>query len=574
MKNLCLTLFCLLFIIACTSSESGSLTVKITYQQDPIENQNVLLDPIAVSKKTNIEGEVVFMDLEANEYTVLVNHPTYGAFSETVSIDGNIDAFVQLDLDPAANLSFECIIIAPFEGESYQFGESFSFAAILQSIKYDPTSYAYVLSSNQDGELKQGVFSSFSDFQVEIIGLNTGEHELKLEVTDKDGLKDEARVNVTIVEQVEPIQLFTDSSEKLSNKIYWEHTIGDDFSRFEVYRNDPPSSSMSLYEVIEDSSVREFVDNKLLIDKQYTYRVDVVLPNEIRNESNEVENSIQAPFTQFPFRIQKVLHDSKRDVVYAISKNDNTLFKVDIVTLEIIDELKGFWAPTDMCFDDDMNFMYVPNSSQETIAVVDLDMFKIDNYLVTKPFNTQLEDNPISVAYIDGLGVAYQPIGWGWVSVLDPISGDLVLRASHQFSGSDIVSIPGQKVMFANTGSELIRFDYSPNQLQLTNQVSFQNSNANISFSSDYKYIFGGKEKRYTNNLESILGSFEEEVFASNYDGTLAFGNNFIWDAESFEVLRGMPIEAEVMCTSSDGLTLFAFDGVSEKLYYLNLDCL
>jgi len=74
------------------------------------------------------------------------------------------------------------------------------------------------------------------------------------------------------------------------------------------------------------------------------------------------------------------------------------------------------------------------------------------------------------------------------------------------------------------------------------------------------------------NNLQSIIGSFSESIYACNFDGSIAIGNENIWNADNFSIVKALPVSSRIMALDPDDITLYIYDNNSSKIYLISIN--
>ena len=88
-----------------------------------------------------------------------------------------------------------------------------------------------------------------------------------------------------------------------------------------------------------------------------------------------------------------------------------------------------------------------------------------------------------------------------------------------------------------------------------------------IAVSGDDTYVVQGRKKLLTSNLSSDLGTFPESIYLLNFDGSMAIGRNNVYDANTFSILKAVPVSTTTMAFSADERTVFLYDSSSSRIF-------
>jgi hypothetical protein len=97
----------------------------------------------------------------------------------------------------------------------------------------------------------------------------------------------------------------------------------------------------------------------------------------------------------------------------------------------------------------------------------------------------------------------------------------------------------------------------------------------NYSLSGDDNYLAYGKILFNPTNFTDQIGQFQEQVYALNRDGTVAFGEASIWDTTTFPIhgdatqITNMPFATTIMTFDSQANALYAFNSADKSLYVI-----
>jgi hypothetical protein len=161
---------------------------------------------------------------------------------------------------------------------------------------------------------------------------------------------------------------------------------------------------------------------------------------------------------------------------------------------------------------------------------------------------------------------------WNNIKIVNAQTGAYVSHAGSIHSPF-LDSNPERTIVYGMDGSDVLRFNFSNGTLTEVDESNVSSGyRRNIAVSRDGKFIFTGKTKLLANNLSSNLGTFGENIFECNLDGTIAIGETKIWNADDFSIIRTLPIESEIMELDYDNETLYIYDINSSKIFITTIN--
>ena len=128
-------------------------------------------------------------------------------------------------------------------------------------------------------------------------------------------------------------------------------------------------------------------------------------------------------------------------------------------------------------------------------------------------------------------------------------------------------------MVYALDGGDIVRFNFNEEILIEVDQTnSSLGSSRKIVVSGDGNYLYRGWLRFLANNLSSNLGTFGESIFATNYDGSIAIGDEHIWDATTYSIIKPLPVNSGVMEMDPNDNTVYIYDTNTSKVYLVNIE--
>lgn len=278
--------------------------------------------------------------------------------------------------------------------------------------------------------------------------------------------------------------------------------------------------------------------------------------------------------------IVQVVKDPNRSFLYALNRTDSKVLFIDL-QLKTITELYVGKFPTSMALNDAGTKMYVANggigsgtSGSYQIAVVDLDtQTKTHHFLTTYP--------PVNLVMGLNNRLYYNSGDWGTGAINSGGSTGIIdLSTETQLSNiggfqiksrmvvnDDRTKLYGQYIYSGNLG-EMGVFDIeNPTAFKLDRQryspYPYGWDYNNYCISANGNRLAYGHILFNADNLIIQYGLFSELVYALNYDASIAFGKNSIWDTGSFASTG----DATPVWTHNLSTSVMHYDSANDCLY-------
>jgi hypothetical protein len=137
----------------------------------------------------------------------------------------------------------------------------------------------------------------------------------------------------------------------------------------------------------------------------------------------------------------------------------------------------------------------------------------------------------------------------------------------------------GQYTYTGNLGA-MGDFDVSTNPVTLVDSLDYSPypygwDYDNYSLSGDDQYLAYGQILFNPTNFMNQIGTFQEQVYALNYDGSVAFGKTGIWNTTTFpihgnaSIITNMPFSTTIMNFDNQAGLLYAFNNTDYSLYVI-----
>jgi hypothetical protein len=281
--------------------------------------------------------------------------------------------------------------------------------------------------------------------------------------------------------------------------------------------------------------------------------------------------------------VTRVAADPHRPWVYAIDRQDSNILFINLTTGTVGKTLYVGQDPSDCDIDSSGNFLYVANKGSGTglpgswrIGVIAL-----SNQTLVTSYITSVVAEHVTAGRA---GILYYNAGYLWNSgdahALDTTTGTdwgtFAIVKTRMVILSNKSRLFGQYTYTGNLGA-MGDFDVSTNPITLVDSIEYSIypygwDYDNYSLSGNDQYLAYGQILFNSTNFMDQIGLFQEQVYALNYDASIAFGQTGIWDTTTFPIhgdatmITNMPFASTIMTFDSGTNVLYAFNSTNNSL--------
>jgi len=570
---LCLFLACNKDEDPTPGEETGSIFATVRFNGQIIEGVALTTEPETNSATTDITGSAIITDVPIGGYKVNATHPNIGTGSASVTVVANTatDVFINLigGLFEAPTVNIQ----TPSNGEQFNTGDEVQFFAAVNDSKDNPQDLSIEWSSDINGIISTKEADSFGAVRFSTSTLSEGDHTISIKVVDSDNLEATAEVNLTVKRLPNMVTLAPITISSNGLELSWSTSDEATFNTYKLLRSKQSNGPFDVIGVISDINNTTFVDTDVSFGIRYYYQIAVVIENGDESKSNIESNLFEGENIDLGVNIVRMLIDKTRPYIYALDQINNSLLFINKTDKIVEKSIFVGSSPTDFDISLDNKKMYVANLGSTQIAVVDLEQqAKVDDLFVDTQAGSW-DGNPYSIVYLKGGYLAYTSEDqWNNIKIVDATNGAYVSHAGSIHTPF-LNSNPEQNIVYALDGGDVIRFNFNDGELSEVDETSSSSGySRKIVVSRDGKYIFKGRLKFLANNLSSNLGTFGESIFASNLDGTIAIGEENIWNALDFSIIRPLPVASKLMELDTDNASLYVYDNNTSKIYVIQIN--
>ncbi len=582
MRNSILLLSVLLLSLSCSKDESkidpnGSAFVTVLYNYQVISGSQISTEPSTQIVTTDLTGSAIISDMPIGGYKVNAFHPEIGSGSASVTVLENEAADVTINLiagifeNPLVNIEL------PVDFSIHNLGNEINFSAIISDAQDNPPTLTIEWSSDLDGILNSDPANSNGISSFSTNSLSQGEHIITLKVTNSDELESMDQITINVKELPDAVTLNPIEISSNGLNLNWTISTEPDFSNYRILRSENTSGPYNIIEVISDHNAVNFTDINVSFGVRYYYQIAMVLNSGDESFSNMESQLFEGENIDLGVSIVRMIIDPVRPYIYALDQNNNSLLFINKNSKTVEKTIFVGSIPSDIDINLDNSKAYIANYGSTQIAVIDLETQEKVNDLFVNTGGTW-DGNPYRLVCLAGDKLVFTSEDqWNNLKLINSINGAL-LNTTGSIYQPGLLSNSSGTVVFVtesgSSGSATLRYNLSGNEL---NKVDESDGGSSFGLrdgciSGNDTYIFHRRIKYLTNNLNSELGIFNENIIDCNHDGSIAIGVENIWDAETFSIIKPLPITSSILRLDNDGNTIYIYDNSTSKIYIITIN--
>jgi len=229
-----------------------------------------------------------------------------------------------------------------------------------------------------------------------------------------------------------------------------------------------------------------------------------------------------------------------------------------------------------MDFSLDGSKLYIANFGSSQISVVDIASQSLESSFFVDTEIGTWDGNPFSLAVLSGNRLAWTSEDQhNSIKLVDITTGEHLDDVNSYYQPYLVAGPNGDKLYVGesgSTGSQVFRFGIVADEIQQEDFSASSSASRFLQITDDGEYLFYRKSKILANSLQSIVGTFNENIHAINPSGSRALGMDNVYDAEQFSIISPMPIETSVSVFDPNGVTAYLFDLSTTRLYVVEID--
>lgn len=571
---LSVTLFC----ITCKSdddyptydSDFGAIYVTVKQSNNLISGAVVSTNPESNFFQTDFSGSVIVDDLEPETYQIIAYHPDYGTGTGAAIVNQGQVTSVEINLiagvfeNPIVNFVF------PADGSEIDISAPAEFSATISDNSDSPQNISLEWISNLDGLLSTQSASSNGVASITVDNLSEGDHNIQIKATDSDGFIGGAVINISVKDI--PNSVILSPLEGAATGIQLDWTVSDepDFSNYKVYRSLNNNSNFEVIEIINDVNTTTYFDNNVSIGQNYFYQIGVNFSTGDERFSNTQFLPFEGVSIYVGTQIEKMIVDPVRPLIYALDKVNNSLLFIDTDEGVLEKTIAVGSSPTDLDMSLDGQKLYIANFGSTQINVVDLNTQEIDfNFFVDTDVGTW-DGNPYRIAVLSDNRLAYTSEDqWNSIKIINATTGNNIVFGETIYQPNLFTNSEGNVLYAAesgSSGSQVLRYNINGGNLDEIDESSSGSARRNGFITADDQYIFFRKTKILASNLQSSLGTFSDEIYAANKDGSIALGEEQYYNGENFSILGNLPVTSTIMAADPNQDIFYIYNTMSSSI--------
>ncbi|GJM33378.1 MAG: hypothetical protein DHS20C18_23790 [Saprospiraceae bacterium] len=558
--------------------ENGAIFVTVKYFGQFIGNATVTTDPPTELAMTNSAGSVLINDVAPGIYQVNALHPDIGeGISAVTVLDGQV-ANTTINLIAGAFDEPMVSFIAPENAAFFGLGSDVQFSVNVSDNQENPEAINLEWKSSLDGVFSTQKANNQGLANVAINSLSEGEHTIEVTATDSDNNTAIAQLSITIKVLPNPVTLNPIETESNGLSLSWSVSEESTFQSYRVYRSAQGDNSYDIIEVINDINTTTFYDQNIQFGILYSYKIGVLVANGDEAQSNIESQQFFGENIDVGTQIEVMKVDPVRPYIYALDKVNNSLHFINTDDKVLEKTIFVGSSPTGFDLNPNGDLLYIANFGSSELTVVDLNTQEISTTLFVDTNAGTWDGNPYRIVYMENNKLVFTSEDqWNNLKIVNASNGSLISYTDGSIYQPEIITNPGRTIIYAAESSlstsTIHRFNLVGNNLQLVDENGIDGYAARALVSSgNGQYLFYHKRKILANNLQSVLGTFSENIYASNVDGTKVIGEENILDAVTFSIIRPLPLSTRIMALAPDNETLYLYDTNTSKIAIVNIN--
>jgi len=582
MKNPILLLCIVLLSLSCTKTEEpkvepkGSVYVTVFYLSERVPGSQISTEPATQIVTSDLTGSAIISNVPVGGYKVNALNQDIGSGSASVTVSENRVTNVTINLIKGVFENPQIKIESPIDLSSHNVGDVVNFSASVSDAKDAPNALTIEWSSDRDGVLNTGLVNSEGITFFSTNSLSEGKHIITLKVRDSDNYESVDQITINIEVLPDAVTLSPLEVTKTGLNLNWTVTTENDFESYQILRSEEPTGPYGIIKVISDPAVVNFKDENVSYGVRYYYKIAVVLNSGNKSYSNLESKLFLGENIDLGVNIVRMIIDPERPYIYALDRINNSMLFINKNSKTVEKTILVGAKPCDIDINMDNSKAYIANIGSSLIAVIDLEtQEKVkDLFVETEP---GWGDNPYRLVCVSNDRIVFTGENqWNDIKLISASSGVALSTAKTIYEAGLLTNSSGT-VVFAtesgSTGSGTHRFNITGDVLDKVDQSSdgaawFRDG----CISGNDTYIFHRRIKYLANNLSSELGSFSENIIDCNYDGSIAIGEENIWNAETFLIIKPLPVSSSILRLDNDGNTIYIYDNNTSKIFITSIN--
>lgn len=317
--------------------KNGDIYVSVR-SSGPVFGAEVFTVPATVTGVTDKFGTVLLRDLKPATYEVYAQHPVFGSGKSVLRVVSDSLTNTYIQLIDGTTIGFVPLIdlILPGIPADFKFNDKVTFSLDVTDEDSPATDIIVVVSSDLDGKLYEGHPDATNHISFETSTLSRGVHHIEITATDKENY---SSVKAFDLSTNAPWEIELESAVVVSGQvnIKWAKYLGNDFSRYELYRSDNASEDGQMIASFSSVDSLKFSDKTPPLVSEVYYYVKVLNTSEKFRNSNRISVAYPGGKIYF-YSVTDVVHHPTEPIIYIL---DNAGYKLRAINYETNEEISG-----------------------------------------------------------------------------------------------------------------------------------------------------------------------------------------------------------------------------------------
>lgn len=554
---------------------SGSILVNVFVNGQPVSDAVVTTEPESNEGTTNASGSVLIENVSEGIYHVFATNNEIGSGSGAVVVDPGGVSNLTINLIPGVfdGPMVDIISLAP---QTVAIGDTVTVTALVFDIVDENEDINFEWSTDVDGVISNEGVGESGNAILDYVFETLGQRTLTVTATNSEGDSNSDQVIINVIELPDPVVLEPIEVQNLELQLNWSQSDASNFIAYRVYRQ--VESDFTLVQSIYNINTTNYSDSDINIDSEYSYRISVYLNNGYEIMSNTASWQYDGVYIDIGTGLDRMLHDPNNPIIYGLDTDNNSLVIINTELEEVVNSFYVGSIPTDMDFSLDNQLLYIANFGSTEISVVDLASQSVQSTFFVETEIGTWGGNPYTLAVLANGLLAFSSSGsFNDIKLVDITNGNNVYTTSTTFRSPYLsANSDGTKLIAGETDSnwsELHRFNVNNDELVLVESSgSFADPEPQVFITNNDEFAFYAGRKFLVNNLPSILGSFNDEIYAISYNGSRALGEDHVFSGNDYSIVAGLPISTKVSVFGNDDTTAWLYHEPSARLYKVTVE--
>lgn len=558
-----------------TTEEAGAIFVTVTYSGQTVSGATVTTNPATEEVTTNAMGNVLIRDVSDGTYQIVATKDGLGSGSGAVDVDQGGLGEVTVFLEPGV-YEGPMVDITLVSSQNTYVGYTVSLEAVVTDSIDASEDIDFEWSTDLDGVISTQGANSNGYASIEHVFETDGERTLTVSVTNSEGNTDSDQVMINIMALPDPVVLEPIEVVDYTMHLTWSQAETEEFSVYKVHREDLFGSEE--IEIIYDINTTSFIDHDVEIGIEYNYQIELSIGGTAEIMSNAETGLFEGEYIDIGTNLEMLRHDPNNPMIYGLDTDNNALVFINTEQNQVVNTIPLGLTPTDMDFSLDNQLIYIAKGGSTEITIIDIASQSVQSTLDVEIGTGVWEGPPHTLAVMaNGLLAFAGADDSNRIQLVETTSGNNVFTSSESPHEPYVVANSDGTKLFVGesdvSSCELLQYELIDSELTLQEtSYYFSFTDKNVFLTDNDDFVFYAKRKFLASSLPSIAGTFGDEIYAINADGSLALGEEEAYNGFNYSTVSNLPLSTKVSVFGNDNYTAYLFQEETNRLYKVTIE--